>query len=559
MAEEVGKTDVVGIAPAHDEESIDGIEKVNASGHVQELDRNFSLLSVCAVGIVTGNTWAAFGGSIVVSIYNGGPPGVIYEFIAVSIFYWLIAASIAELASAIPSAAGVYHWASITGGRRHGLICGWFAGWWNFFAWIFGCASMSSIVGNQTVQMYATFHPDFVPHKWHVFVSYLIVTWLCCCCVLFANRALPAVNTLGLVFILAGVFITVIVCAVMPSGNGKGYASNDFVWRDWENGTGWGSNGFVFVAGMLNGAFAVGTPDCVSHLAEEIPNPSLNVPKAIAAQMGVGFITAFAYLVAIFYSISDVSAVLSSSSTFPLAEVYHQATGSRGGTLGLILLIFLPTFVTCIGTYLTAGRMLWTLARDDVTPFARFLGAISPQFKNPFNATLVCGCVCTVLGCIYVGSATAFQAFVDSYVVLSSLSYFSALLPHLLSRRANIRHHGAFWMKGAVGYVVNAVSCAYIAVFAVIYCFPYSLPVSAQNMNYSCLITGGLTLFVGAWWAWKGRSYVGPRAVVDSWALESAGGAIVGVDVGGESAAGKLEKKGRQGEKEDLVLSEKAA
>ena len=29
------------------------------------LDRNFSLLSISAVGIVTGNTWAALGGSIV--------------------------------------------------------------------------------------------------------------------------------------------------------------------------------------------------------------------------------------------------------------------------------------------------------------------------------------------------------------------------------------------------------------------------------------------------------------------------------------------------------------
>ena len=38
---------------------------VNVGGHKQELDRNFSLLSITAVGIVNGNAWAAFGGSIV--------------------------------------------------------------------------------------------------------------------------------------------------------------------------------------------------------------------------------------------------------------------------------------------------------------------------------------------------------------------------------------------------------------------------------------------------------------------------------------------------------------
>lgn len=49
----------------------DGIV-VNASGHKQELDRNFGLFSICAVGIVTGNAWAALGGSIVgISIFSG--------------------------------------------------------------------------------------------------------------------------------------------------------------------------------------------------------------------------------------------------------------------------------------------------------------------------------------------------------------------------------------------------------------------------------------------------------------------------------------------------------
>jgi hypothetical protein len=53
--------------------------EINETGHVQELERNFSLFSICSVGIVTGNTWAALGGSIVVAIYNGGPPGVLCE------------------------------------------------------------------------------------------------------------------------------------------------------------------------------------------------------------------------------------------------------------------------------------------------------------------------------------------------------------------------------------------------------------------------------------------------------------------------------------------------
>lgn len=62
-----------------------------------------------------------------------------------SVFYWLVAASIAELASAIPSSAGVYQWASITPGPKWGRVVGFFAGYWNWLAWVFGGASMSLI------------------------------------------------------------------------------------------------------------------------------------------------------------------------------------------------------------------------------------------------------------------------------------------------------------------------------------------------------------------------------------------------------------------------------
>lgn len=57
---------------------IDG-ELVNASGHRQELERNFGLISICAVAVTTGNTWIAQGGSVVVALSNGGLAGTIYE------------------------------------------------------------------------------------------------------------------------------------------------------------------------------------------------------------------------------------------------------------------------------------------------------------------------------------------------------------------------------------------------------------------------------------------------------------------------------------------------
>lgn len=217
-------------------------------------------------------------------------------------------------------------------------------------------------------------------------------------------------------------------------------------------------------------------------------------------------------MIAIFYAITDLKTVLESSSTFPLAEIYHQATGTRGGALGLLILAFLPTYINAIGCYITAGRTLWTLARDRATPFSNWISRVHPIYHNPFNSTLVCGGIITVMGCIYVGSTIEFNAFVGSFVVLSSLSYVAAILPHLLSGRSNIRP-GKFWMKGMTGYAVNSISSLYILSFIVIYCFPTALPVDAASMNYSCLITGGLTVFVAAWWFVRQHDYVGPQEV----------------------------------------------
>lgn len=61
-------------SPKHEQVAADG-GLINASGHVQELNRNFSLISLAGVGLSVGNVWPAIGGSILVAIFNGGPPG----------------------------------------------------------------------------------------------------------------------------------------------------------------------------------------------------------------------------------------------------------------------------------------------------------------------------------------------------------------------------------------------------------------------------------------------------------------------------------------------------
>ncbi|KAH9883809.1 amino acid permease [Xylariomycetidae sp. FL2044] len=497
---------------------------VNASGHVQELKRHFDLLSLIGAGLLIGNAWPAIAGSILVAIFNGGPPGVLYEFIAVSLFYFAIAASIAELASAIPSSGGVYHWASVTPGRNGwGRPVGFFAGWWNYFTYTVGAASVSSISANTIIQMYALNHPRYKSQTWHVFITYLALTWVACVPVCLLNRAMPILNNMGMYAVVGGFIITVVVVTVMPGRGGRPpHASSSFVWTEWVADIGY-SDGFVSVAGMLNGAFALGPVDAVTHLAEEIPFPHRNIPIVIGLQLVIGIVTAFAFLIAIMYAINDYGALF--DSPYPIANVYYQATGSAAGASGLLFIIVLCLGLSAPGIYLTAGRTLWALARDGAAPVPRYLGAVDKRFDMPLWSTLATGALVTLLGCVFVGSPTAYNAFVASFILFSTSSFLAAILPHMLTGRKNVKY-GPFYMRGWFGFLVNGTSCGYMLVWFVIYSFPYSLPTNAETMNYSCLIWGGLTALVGIWWLARARKgYVGPQ---------TRGGAYVGDMLGTE-------------------------
>lgn len=151
---------------------------------------------------------------------------------------------------------------------------------------------------------------------------------------------------------------------------------------------------------------------------------------------------------------------------------------------------------------MTAGRMLWTLGRGNAAPFAKFIGHISAVHHNPLNATLCTAVLNMLLGAIYIGSTTAFSAFVSSMVCLNLLCYLATILPHLVSGRTTFPR-GVFWMRGWIGTFVHSVTCIYIVVFMIIFCFPYSMPVTPESMNYSSVIVGGLILAITVWWFWK--------------------------------------------------------
>ena len=410
-----------------------------------------------------------------------------------------------QLGSSIPSAGGVYSWASITPGPRWGRVVGFFAGFINFFGWLFDLASIAYILSELILQMYTIYHPNFQPTGWQAFIPGIILTWICVAIAIFFNRYIPYIQNFGMTVILLGGIITIIVVAAMPSQ----HASHSFVWTDFQNSTGW-SGGVAFMTGVLNGAFTIGTPDAVSHLAEELPNPRRDIPRAVLAQIGLGTLYAFFFLIACFYGVNDLNAVVTGAGTFPIAQIYAQATGSASATFGLIFIIFLGIVPALIGTLLTVSRTYWALARDGATPFPKFFASVNEDLSCPIPAMILTGLLTTAFCAISIGSHTAFNDLVGSFVILTTTSYALTFAPHVLSGRKNVPR-GDFWM-GSLGYVVNGTAVVTITVFNIFFCFPAAIPTTVATMNYNSVILTGIVFLVTFWWFVYGiRNYSRPK------------------------------------------------
>ncbi|KAK7451574.1 choline transporter [Colletotrichum acutatum] len=510
---------VVESASTSDDETVvavqDGV-RLNAAGYKDQLNRQYGFFGLASMALTVDNAWVALGSSISVSILNGGPPGIIYGLLVAVFYYSLIGLSLSELASSVPTAGGVYHWATIAGGPRWGRVLGFFTGWINFYGWLFSLAALLQISSNVAVSMYAVWNWDkYVSQPFHVFIGYLIILWGCAGFVVFANKYAPYTQQAGTIFVLIGGVITIIVLAAMP----KQHASNHFVWGSFDenNATGW-SGGVAFLLGVLNGAFTIGTPDSVTHMAEEMPHPKKDLPKAILLQISLGFVYAFCFAVALSYAITDITALQGGFNSFPLTNIYVQATTNSNGirnpgaAFGLLFIMLGCTLTCCVGLTLTVSRTYWALARDNAVPLSNVFAKVNERLSCPVWSTLFVCVVATGLGAIPLGSSAAFLALASSFIILTSVSYAIPFAANMLSGRKYFPR-GPFHL-GKAGYIINGLAVLFIVLFDIMFCFPFVLPTTVATMNWSAVILVGTVAITGLWWAVHAvHHYPGPKVM----------------------------------------------
>jgi amino acid transporter len=138
---------------------------------------------------------------------------------------------------------------------------------------------------------------------------------------------------------------------------------------------------------------------------------------------------------------------------------------------------------SAISTSCAASRATWAFARDKAIPFHAHFAKINPTSDVPDNALLLSTAIQMLLGTIYLGSSTAFNAFVGVAVICLGISNAMPVAVSLLNGRSDITD--APFRLGRLGWVVNVIAVLWITFSVVLFSMPATIPTTQATMSAS--------------------------------------------------------------------------
>ncbi|KAJ5662903.1 amino acid transporter [Penicillium longicatenatum] len=478
-----------------------------ASTH--QLAQRFSILSTLALGFSMTNSWLGYSATFITPLDMGGSPMVFFGLIVASIACCIITAGLAELASAFPSSGGQYHFAYMVASPKYRSLVAFLIGWLSIAAWCLTSASTAIVCAQMAGSLASIYHPSYTAEAWHTYLIYLLIMILATSIVCFSPNAIPKGEIVLLWCSVAGFvasFVTVLATQRHPQ-------SAKVVFTEYKNESGW-NDGTSFVVGLGTCMYAYLAIDGATHIAEEVPCPAKNVPKAMGMTMLIGMFTVIPWTIAFLFTLTDIDAIISSA--IPIHTVYNQATNSETAATILtvwILFIYSGALVSCI---VTTGRLTFAFSRDGGLPFSSFFSRVDSRNQVPINATLGCFGFVSLYGLIYIGSTTAFNSFISMSIMSLNITYVAPQAIAVWRGRDSVLPERPFRLGRYVGTFCNWFSTLWVAFISVMFCFPTTNPTTVGSMNYVSVVLVGISAAIFALWCGgKRKTFVGPETIIE--------------------------------------------
>ncbi|GAA6042680.1 hypothetical protein JCM8097_003742 [Rhodosporidiobolus ruineniae] len=504
MKSPAGAVDVLPVGNVHPT-----IATEELTGHQQELRVSMGLWALLALSFANIAPTVAINGSLSTSLASGGPVAVLWGWVIVAIISLAIAASLAELCSAWPHAAGQAFWTYQLAPRGWGPSLSYWCGLWNIAGGWALIAAGVYIFSDGLLGIAVAFHPDYAPKDWHLVLLMLGLLFLFFLCNLFIVRLLDAATKGFALINITSVVATIIALAACAPVK----ASPSFVFDGWVNETGWSSRGFVFLLGLLQSAFTIIGYEASAHLCEEAHDAARLAPLAIVGGTAIVSVVGFLWIITLLFCISDIDAVLGSATGIPVLQIFEDAFKRGGATAAFLINLLLLAFAV-VGIICASSRAVWSLARDKGLPGSRLLGKVNPTLGVPVWACLLQITIPAILCLIYLGSTTIFFAFFQLTTVGYLISYFFPIALLFFRGRHHLPH--AVWrLPDWFAKVCNVAALLYIPFICVLFCLPNFHPVTGSNMNYTSPICAVVLIFgtIG-YYVEVRRNYKGPASAI---------------------------------------------
>ncbi|KAI0012579.1 amino acid transporter [Xylariaceae sp. FL0662B] len=474
------------------------------------LQPRLSRLTMVALTFAILNTWIALAGSIGLVLPSGSSVSFLYGFVFCVLCNLALAASLGELAAIWPTAGGQYHFVYALCTERWRKAMSFWVGLTNIAGWL-TLVTTEGFFAAQFIQAAAVIASGgaYEILAWRTYLIFLAIVSFTAGANILGNRVLGRWNDAALYWSLLGVVVISVVLLATTS------EKNDaaFVFVDFTNETGW-QDGMAWILGLLQSALSLIGFDAALHMTEEMPRPAVDAPRAIVYAVVVGGVTGFAFILVILFCITDPAAVLDSATNMPIAELILQGTGSRAAATILTLMLAVCFINGTNGCVTSSSRLLFAMARDKGILFHEYFAHIAPGLNVPVRTIVLTFVFNVLFGLLYLGPSVAFSAYAASCTIFLNVSYVFPVIVLLLRGRGILKQYQSAetaFVLGRSGWVLNWVASIFVVVTSVFFCFPTTLPVSGDDMNYVVVVIGIFLILVGAYWVVYGKTFEGPR------------------------------------------------
>ena len=467
-------------------------ELFRAMGGFQNFAISFTIISILA-GCLT-SYYIAFG--------QGGPVAVTWGWLLVGLMSTIVALAMAEIASAFPTAGGLYYWASKLGSPAWG----WFTGWFNLIGQIavtaaigYGLATFGTALLN--------FWFDYPNTKEYIFLLYLIFLAGALALNLLNVGITSMLNSVSAYWHMAGVAVIVGILIVVPDN----HQSFGYVFGETVNATGFGTGNegfsslvflYVFATGLLMAQYTITGFDASAHMAEETHQASRSAAVGMYMSVVVSVVFGFFLLVAVTFAIPSTEGAIENLG-FLVPFIWAESMSQNWAEFLLFICVIAQFF--CVTASITsASRMLFAFSRDGAVPGHRMWRQVG---RNRVPQISVIG--------IVVASALimvpAYWNYLVGYLVGTGIAviglYVAFILPVILRYRLGDRFEHGAWSLGRHYKWIDLIAIVWVALITIVFLLPpykSSVPwddsFTWEALNYAPILVGGAVILFGGWY-----------------------------------------------------------